>query len=105
MTKLRNIDNFDDRREIVIQLGHMSKSQRIEFLNWAIDLAPINLGAPKGTPKPLRVTSEGTNPFPWGSAEQAYFDLMTAFHQHAVPVDIVLAELEKRAALKKLVLQ
>jgi hypothetical protein len=101
---VRKIDNFDDRKEIVIQLGHLTSEQRINYLKWAIDQAPINKRQP--TRKPLRVVvgtpGSKESPFPWGSAEQCYFDLMMAIQQHAVPIDIVLAELERRAS-KKLV--
>lgn len=101
---VRSIDNFDDRKEICIQLQHMAEVDRIKFLNWAIGLAPINLAATGN--KPLKVV-QGTkqeNPFPWGSVEQVYFDLMIGFQQYKVPVDVVLNELEKRAANKRLAL-
>lgn len=103
---VRKIDNFDDRKQIVIQLDHLTVEQRIKFLRWAIAQAPINKRAPAGSIQPLRVV-RGTagskeSPFPWGSSEQCYFDLMMAIQQHAVPVDIVLAELEQLARKKRL---
>ena len=101
--QLKSIDNLDDRKQIVIQLDHMETEDRLAFLKWAIDLAPINIAATTGK-KPLRVVKgDGReNPFPWGSSEQVYFDLMIGIHQHGVPVDVVLNELEKRAANKRL---
>lgn len=99
---VRSIDNLDDRKQIVIQLDKLTEPQRISFLKWAIDLAPINVAA-KGE-KPLKVV-RGTpgsleSPFPFGSSNQVYFDLMMAIQQHNVPIDIVLNELEQRARKK-----
>ena len=99
----KTIDNRDDRKEIRIALEKMQPEARIKFLKWALALAPINLGS-RGQ-NPLRATDRSdnrTNPFPWGSVEQVYFDLMMAISQYAVPSDVVVIELERRAA-KKLV--
>lgn len=101
---VRKLDNLDDRREIVVQLNHLTEQQRIAYLRWAVDQAPINQKDPGQKPLKVVVSTKDAreSPFPWGSAEQCYFDLMMAIQQHGVPVDIVLAELERRAS-KKLV--
>lgn len=101
---VRTIDNLDDRKQIVIQLDHLTAEKRIAFLKWAVNQAPINKNS-NGL-NPIKVVNDSVarrlgqvpRPFPWGSSEQVYFDLMTAIQQHAVPIDIVLGELERRAA-------
>lgn len=98
MGSVRPIDNLDDRKQIRIALERMTSGGRIAFLNWALTLAPINLAS--GGKNPLRATSEGDKgvvPFPWGSVEQVYFDLMTAIQQYNVPIDLVLRGLEFQA--------
>lgn len=98
---VRSLDNFDDRREIVIQLEKLTSEQRLGFLQWALNQAPINKNS--GGKNPLRAVNDPAgNPFPWGSPEQCYFDLMIGIQQHNVPVAIVLPELERRAALKRI---
>lgn len=101
---VRKIDNLDDRKQICIQLQKLSPEQRTQYLKWAVSMAPINI-ANKGKPQ-VTVTKDGgrlANPFPFGSVEQTYFDLMIAIQQFAVPVDVVLIELEKRASQRLIV--
>jgi len=96
---VRKIDNRDDRKEIRIALEKLSPEGRIKFLKWSLTLAPINIGS-RGQ-NPLKATphgDKGVNPFPWGSVEQVYFDLMMAMQQFAVPPDLVVKELEVRAS-------
>lgn len=102
---VRKIDNLDDRKQIVIQLDHLNEVQRLSFLNWAIQQAPVNRRSNGKNPIKVVQGKPGSHesPFPWGSSEQCYFDLMLGIQQHAVPVDLVLNELERRASKKLLV--
>lgn len=102
---VKTIDNRDDRKQIVILLNHLTEQQRIAFLMWAVSLAPINIAS--GGKNPLKVVKstpgKTENPFQFGSAEQVYFDLMMGVTQYAIPIDIVAAELEKRASSRRII--
>lgn len=103
---VRPIDNLDDRKQIRIALERMNSQQRLQFLNWALTLAPINIAS--GGKNPLRATAEGDKgvaQFPWGSVEQVYFDLMMAIQQYNVPIDLVMSGLEARARQMRVGLQ
>ena len=101
---VRKIDNLDDRKQIVVQLDHLDELQRLSYLKWAIEQAPVNKASNGRNPvKVVQGTPGGReSPFPWGSSEQCYFDLMLGIQQHAVPIDLVLTELERRASRKRL---
>ena len=87
------IDNRDDRREILVLLSKLDRGERIRFLIWCRDRANER--------KQLR-----HNP-PWvfvyvyavtGTPVEAWNDLILMINEHDLPLDVVLPELERRAS-------
>ncbi len=87
MDALVQIDNVDDRKEILNLFQKLSKHERIGFLTWAMSLA--NRLRPDGNVVRVEVTNNT------GEAAESYLDLCGLIVQWGVPRDVVLRELEQ----------
>lgn len=90
---LKPIDNLDDRREIFHLMSKLDPESRVRFLEWCRDKTNDAIKLRHNPPWTLVVIEMST-----GEVSEAYYDLMLLISQFGLKLDVVLPELEKRAA-------
>ena len=90
---LQQIDNLDDRREIHRLLMLLSPLARTTFLHWCATTTNKAIMV-RHNPPWLLVRIENQTE----EAAESYWDLMMMISQYGLDPDVVLPELERRAA-------
>lgn len=95
---LKEIDDLDTRREVLVLLYKLTPEERCAFLRWAANTANEKIMLAHNPPWVLVTLSNNT-----GEAMETLYDLCLMHSQYGLPWQVVLAELERwTAKLRKL---